>query len=79
MQRTPEANIYEQILNNPINENIDETKRLSSGIEVLKMIKMSSHIDIENLNKVSDERDQIDKGYQLDKKGRKCRRRLDWK
>ena len=30
---------------------------------------MSSDIDIDNLNKVSDERYQIDKGDQLDKKG----------
>ena len=34
MQGTPKSNIDEQILNNPINENIYETKGLASGIEV---------------------------------------------
>ena len=32
MQRTPKANIDEQILNNPISENIGERKRLTGGI-----------------------------------------------
>ena len=35
----------------------------------MKLRKKSSHIDIENLNKVYDERYQIYKGDQLDKKG----------
>ena len=43
-------------------------KGLTSGIEVLKQGKISYHSDIENLNKDSDERDQINKGDQLDKK-----------
>ena len=34
MQRTPKVNIDKQILNNPIIGNIDETKGLTSGIEV---------------------------------------------
>ena len=45
-----------------------ETKVLTSGIEVLKLVKKSSHIDIESLKKLSDERDKIDKGDQLNKK-----------
>ena len=52
MQRTPKTNIDEIVLNNPINKNIDKTKGLTSGIEVLKLGKTSSHINIENLNKV---------------------------
>ena len=56
-------------MNNTISENIDETKLSTSGIEVLKLGKTSSHIDIENLNKLSDEVYQIDKGDKLDKKG----------
>ena len=68
MQRTPKENIDEQILNNPINENIDETKRLTSGIEILKLRKTGSHIYIENFNKVSYEKDHIDKVDRLDKK-----------
>ena len=72
MQRTPKLNIGEQILNNPINENIFGTKGLTGGIEVLKLIKMSSDIDIDDLNKVSDEIDQINKGDQVDKKRCKC-------
>ena len=47
-------------------------KGLTSVIEVLKLGKMSSHSDIENLNKEYDERNQIDKGDQLYKKGCKC-------
>ena len=43
-------------------------KLLTSGIEVLKLRKTSFRIDIESLNKVSDERDHIDKGDQVDKK-----------
>ena len=39
MWRTLKGNIDEQILNNPINENIDETKIITSGMEVLKMRK----------------------------------------
>ena len=72
MQRKPKSNIEEQVLNNPINENIYETKALTSGIELLKMRQTSSRIAIENLNKVSDEINQIDKGDQLDKKRCKC-------
>ena len=72
MQRKPKSNIEEQVLNNPINENIYETKSLTSGIELLKMRQTSSRIAIENLNKVSDEINQIDKGDQLDKKRCKC-------
>ena len=41
----------EQKPNNPISENIDEKKGWTIGIEVLKLGKMSSHSDIENLNK----------------------------
>ena len=52
IHRTPKQNIDEQLFNNPISENIDETKGLTSGIEVLKLGKTSSHINIENLNKV---------------------------
>ena len=55
-------------MNNPISENIDITKGLTSGIEVLKMGKTSFHIDIENLNKVYYERDQINNGDKLGKK-----------
>ena len=58
----------EKYLNNTINGNIDETEGLASGLEVLKIRKTSSRIDIENLNKVSDERHHIDKGCWLDKK-----------
>ena len=68
MKRTPKANIDEHIFNNPINENIDETKWWTSGIEVLKLRKTSSHIDIENLDQLSDRRAQIYKGDQLEKK-----------
>ena len=51
IQRTPKLNIDEQLLNNPISGNIYKTKILTSGIEVLKLRKTSSHSDIENLNK----------------------------
>ena len=68
MQRTSKSNNYEMFLNNLINEHIDETKRLTSGIEVLKLGKRSSHIGIDNLNEIYGERDQIDKGDKLDKK-----------
>ena len=57
------------MLNNIINQNTDKTKGINSGIDVFKLIKNSSHIDIENLNKVSDEIYQIDKVDLLDKKG----------
>ena len=50
IQRTPKLNIDKQLLNYPISENIDE-KKLTSGIEVLKLVKTSSHSDIENLGK----------------------------
>ena len=69
MQRTQKEDIYEQLFNNPINENIDGKKVSTCCIEVLKLVKTSSHIDIENLNKLSDEVYQIDKGDKLDKKG----------
>ena len=77
-QGIPEANIDEQNLNNPVNENNDETKIWTSGREVLKLRKTSFRIDIESLNKVSDERDHIDKGDQVDKKEFKYWRRFDW-
>ena len=67
MQITAKQNMDGTQLNNPIGEHIDE-KGLTSGIEVLKLGKVSSHIDIKILNKESDERDQIDKGDQLEKK-----------
>ena len=51
MQRTPKSNIDEQLLNNPISENIDKTKGITSGIYVLKLGKTSSHSDIGNFNK----------------------------
>ena len=35
IQITPKENIDEHILKNPINENIDETKWLTSGIDVM--------------------------------------------
>ena len=53
-------------------------KGLTSGIEVLKLGKTSSHSDIEIFNKEPDERYQIDKGGQLEKKC-KHRRRINWK
>ena len=65
MHRTQESNIDEQLFNNTISENIDETKGLTSGKEVLKLVKISSHSDIENMNKLSDEIDQINKGDRL--------------
>ena len=34
----------------------------------MKLVKSSSHSDIENFKNESDERYQIDKGYELDKK-----------
>ena len=68
MKRTPKANIDERIFNNPINENIDEKKWLTSGIEVLKLKKTSSYIDIKNLDKLSHRRAQIYKGDHLLKK-----------
>ena len=49
MHRTQESNIDEQLFNNTISENIDETRVLPSGIEVLKLVKTISHGDIENL------------------------------
>ena len=67
MQRTPKSNIDEQIFTNPISVNIDETKWLTRGIEVLKLGKMSSQSEIEDFKNESDERYQIDKGYQLEK------------
>ena len=51
MHRTPKSNIDEQLLNNPISENIDKTKGITSGIYVLKLGKTSSHSDIGNFNK----------------------------
>ena len=51
MQRTPKSNIDEQLLNNPISENIDKTKGITSGIYVLKLGKTSSHSDTGNFNK----------------------------
>ena len=78
MHRTQKLNTYEQLFNNTISENIYETKGLTNGIEVLKLVKTSSHSDIENMNKLSDEIDQIDKGDQLNIKKRcKCRRRIN--
>ena len=61
MHRTPKSNIDEQLLNNPINENIDERKRFTIGIEVLKLGKINSHINIKKMNKSSDDMYQIDK------------------
>ena len=71
MHRTPKSTIDEQLLKNPISENIDEAKGLTIGIEVMKLGKTVSHSDIENLNKESDEKDHIDKGDLLDKKNMK--------
>ena len=51
MKITPKANIDEKKFNNPISKNSDKTKEFPGGIEVLKLGKMSSHIDIENFNK----------------------------
>ena len=51
MQRTPKSNIDEKLLNNTIGENIHGTKGITSGIEVSKLVKISFHSDIENLNK----------------------------
>ena len=55
IQRTQTFNINEQQLKNPVSKNIDK-KILTSGIEVLKLVTMSSHSDIENSNKESDRR-----------------------
>ena len=46
IQRTPKLIIDEQLFTNPLSENIDETKVLTSAINVLKPGKTSSYSDI---------------------------------
>ena len=50
IERTKKLNIDEQEFNNPISQ-ILTGNMIMGGIEALKLRKMSSHSDIENLTK----------------------------
>ena len=51
MKRTPKSNTDEQQLRNSNNWRYWRKKGLIGGIEFLKLVKMSSHSDIENMDK----------------------------